>query len=103
MKRLMLVIFVIAAATNLLMAEADSAKQNKIEKLLKTDWESIHYSKNVSVYNPRVSSNQRSSSSSESVSVSSLRDRHEPAPPAFGPAARSLSRLAMTRRAARDV
>ena len=70
MKRLMLVIFVIAAATNLLMAEADSAKQNKIEKLLKTDWESIHYSKNVSVYNPRVSSNQRSSSSSESVSVS---------------------------------
>jgi hypothetical protein len=69
MKGLSLFVLLVIALSGLSMSKADSAKQNKIEKLLKTDWESIQYYKNVSVYNPRVSSNQRSSSSSENVNV----------------------------------
>ena len=69
MKRLKLLVVIIAAMSSLLMAKTNSEKQNKISDLLKIDWESIQYNKNVTVYNPSVTSNQRQISSSENVQV----------------------------------
>ena len=69
MKRLSLYVLIVIVLSSLSITNAGSKKQTKIEDLLKTDWESIQYYKNVTVYNPKVSTNQRSSNSSENVSV----------------------------------
>ena len=63
MKRLNL--FLIIVILSLPIAKADSEKKAKIEDNFKVNWGSIQYNKNVALYNPEVSSNQRKSSSSE--------------------------------------
>ncbi len=69
MKRLNVFLVIIAVMSSLSLAKEDSGKGTKIESLLKIDWKSIQYNKNITIYNPRNSSNQSPSNTSEDIQV----------------------------------
>jgi len=61
---------VIIIFTDLSMASTDANIDKKVTDLFEINWESMRYDKSVSLYNPKLSSNQQASRADENLSLS---------------------------------